>query len=225
MMKPICIIPARGGSKRLPRKNILDVYGTTMIGRAVLLAKSSGVFREVVVSSDDGEILAEAQKYGARVFKRDSKLATDDASVVDVCLDLLTNETVSHFCCLYATSVLLRPETLSDSYHRFIKIEDLQAVLMGVSRYNYHPLKALHVDETGIANAMFKEFSKYKSQELPNCVVSNGSFYWATREGFLMNKTFYTDFLHTYLLPNNEVSDVDTQADYENLLRRFGKYE
>ena len=222
-MKPICIIPARGGSKRLPRKNILDVHGTTMIGRAVQLAESSGVFREILVSSDDDDILGEAQKHGALAIKRDSKLATDDASVVDVCLDILTNETIDEFCCLYATSVLLRPETLLASYNCFAKIKKTQGVLMGVSEYNYHPLKALRVDESGIATPLFPDFSKSKSQELPTCVVSNGSFYWAKRKGFLLSKTFYTNCLYTYILPNNEVSDVDTQADYDSLLSRFGK--
>ena len=221
MIKPVCIIPARGGSKRLPRKNILKVNGKSLLSRAIYIAQSSGVFSDILVSSDDPEMLLEAERNKVTPVIRPSQLASDTASVVDVCVDILSDIHNSHFCCLYATSVLIKPTTLRKAYQEFVKNNNDETMLMGVTQYKYHPFKALELNDVGIAKPVFPEFQSVKSQQLPNLYVSNGSFYWANRENFLKEKSFYGSSLKLYPVAEDEVCDIDTPEDFTQMSRKI----
>ena len=109
-LKKIALIPARGGSKRLPKKNIIEFMGKPMIAWSILAAKKTGIFESVVVSSDDDEILTIAKNYKAQTHERDSTLATDDAKVLDVCINYFNQEEFKSkyelLCVLYPTSPL-----------------------------------------------------------------------------------------------------------------------
>ena len=123
--KPTAIIPARGNSKRLPRKNILPWRGIPLIAHTIKNAISSNVFSEVIVSSEDNEILDCAENYGAKTIKRNDNLSKDTSTVVEVCTDVIaTCKPDRVFCCIYATAVKLSAKTIQNSLKEFSKIPD-----------------------------------------------------------------------------------------------------
>ena len=125
-LKPIAIIPARGNSKRLPRKNILPWKGIPLIGYSIKNAISSNVFSEVIVSSEDNEILDYAEYYGAKTIKRNDNLSKDTSTVVEVCTDVIADfDQIEYFCCIYATAVKLGSKTIQNSLKEFNKIPEM----------------------------------------------------------------------------------------------------
>ena len=230
MSKRIAIIPARGGSKRLPRKNILPVNGTPMISFPIASAKESNLFDMVIVSTDDSEIAEVASKSGADVFWRDSKLASDDSPIVDVCLDVLDRDEcvqVSEFCCLYATAIFVTPEDLVCSYELFAQPNT--SCVMGVSAFSCNPLLALKPDDSGFLKRMWptrdRKVLGFDPYRLPTMYVSNGSLYWISKNDLVEHQTFYTPELVGYEL---DTVDIDTPADYESALavdeRKWGDF-
>lgn len=220
----IAIIPARGGSKRLSRKNILPLGGEPLLTRVVKSCLASNVFTKVIVSTEDAEIMDVAKQAGAEVHFRSETLAQDRSTVVEVCEAVLQDEACDHFCCVYATSGLLSPQTLRESAKFFL--EDGQAhTLMGVSRFNYSPVQALEVDENGYAKMLFPDFMKTQSQFHPTTRVSNGTFYWARKIVFFNERTFYSEKLKVFDVPENEVCDLDTPEDYARLVQKFNGHK
>ena len=218
-MTNIAIIPARGGSKRLPRKNIIEILGSPALFYPVRAALNSGLFDRVIVSTDDNEIKEKAEESGAEVFIRPEKLAQDSARVVDVCFDVLgklgkQGIKPRFFCCIYATAVFIRPEDLINSY-KMINSSSNVEVVMGVSQYNLHPVQAL---ETGqdFLTPKWPEYIGIQSQKHPELVGSNGTLYWANTITFIKQKSFYMDKLKGYEMPWIRAIDLDTPEDLEN---------
>lgn len=218
--KIIAIIPARGNSKRLPRKNILPLDKVPLLSRVIRTAKSSMIFDKIIVSSEDKEILNIAKKEGATIHKRKTQLATDSATVVETCLDVLSEFPTQDFCCLYATTALISKNTLRKAFNKFYSTKK-SSVLMGVSKYNFHPFQALKISKSGKATVLFSKYNKLKSNFYPETRVSNGTFYWAKCKEFQKEKTFYTQHLKTFDVPENEVSDINTLEDYVKLSKSF----
>ena len=217
MARNIAIIPARGGSKRLLRKNILPINGKPMISYPILAAIKSGLFDEVVVSTEDKEISTIAASYGATVSKRPESLAQDRSTVVQVCEDVLEKneyKTVESFCCVYATAIFITTEDIINSYKLLTNKPPVDYV-MGVSEFNYHPVQALK-EEDGYLQSMWPEYNNKQSQFYPHLVVSNGTLYWAKRTAFLRDKTFYGEKMVGYELDGDNAVDIDTPEDYEN---------
>ncbi len=219
-MTTIAIIPARGNSKRLPRKNILPLGGEPLISRVIKSCFGSDVFNKVIVSSEDAEIIEVAEQAGAEIHIRPKSLSQDRSTVVEVCKDVLQHKACENFCCVYATSGLLSATTLRQSAKNFLNDEKAHT-LMGVSRFNYSPVQALEVDQQGFAKMLFPEFMKVQSQFHPVTRVSNGTFYWAQTKFFLKELTFYSSKLKVFDVPENEVSDLDTPEDYSTLQEKF----
>lgn len=212
----IAIIPARGGSKRLPRKNILPVNGKPMIYYPIQSAIKSGLFDEVIVSTEDEEIAGIAKKFGASVSIRSEDLAQDSSTVVQVCDELLARKKyqgVETFCCIYPTAIFLAPEDLKGAREMLTEDPPVSCV-MGVSQYNYHPVQALK-KSGGYLKSMWPEFNSRQSQSYPQLVVSNGTMYWARKEKFLNDKSFYGEHLVGYDLPEAHAIDIDNADDYE----------
>lgn len=212
-MSCIAIIPARGGSKRLPRKNILPINGHPMVAYPVRAALASKLFSDVVVSTEDEEIARVAEQYGATVAHRLDRLATDRSTVADVCHNLLQQSQyngVDTFCCIYATAAFVTPSQLTES-HRLLDTANANYV-MGVSHFNYPPVKAL-VYQNGYLESLYPAYQQKKSQEFPECVVSNGTLYWGRTQAFLDERDFYGHKLVGYPV---EAVDIDNQADYES---------
>jgi len=220
MGKVVAIIPARGGSKRLPRKNILPLGGVPLLARVIRTAREAGFFDEVIVSSEDEEILKLARREGAVAHIRPDDLATDRSTVVETCLDVLKSHNTDAFCCIYATSALLAKETLQLSAQKFFS-DKKAGVLMGVSKYNYHPVQALKIEPDGSAKLLFPEYQGAQSQFYPDVRVSNGTFYWARVASFVIEKTFYSESLRLFDVPIDEAFDIDTADDYQALVEAF----
>ena len=217
--KCIAIIPARGGSKRLPRKNILHLNGIPLITRVIRTAKKSSVFDEIIVSTEDKEISKIAKKENITVHLRPAKLASDSATVAETCIDVLSLYKPNIFCCIYATAALISSKTIQNSSKIFLS--DNNNVLMGVSKYNFHPVQALSLSKNGRAKMLFPKFEKIKSQKYPITRVSNGTFYWARLKNFSKEKTFYSKKLRLFDVPENETCDINTLADYKALIEKI----
>lgn len=217
-MRAVAIIPARGGSKRLPCKNILPLGGRPMIAHPINLARQSGLFERVVVSTEHSKIAKISEEAGAEVFERSDELATDKATVVQVCLDVLwrleqEGAEPEAFCCLYATAAFLTVQDLLDSRARLTGPPEADYV-MGVSEYPIHPYKAL-CSEKGFLKAVWPESAQLKSQEYPSMYASNGTLYWARTGAFLHEQSFYGQRLVGYELPPERAVDIDTPEDYD----------
>jgi N-acylneuraminate cytidylyltransferase len=213
MNKRIAIIPARGGSKRLPRKNILPIGNEPMIAYPIRTAQQSGLFSRIIVSTEDAQIADIAAGYGADIHHRPPKLAQDHSTMAQVCLHVLEHNPCDVFCCLYATAVLLRAETLVASETMLYKNPEANYV-MGVSEFNYPPPQALQKDEHGFLSYWQPEFLKMQSQFYPELTVSNGTFIWARTDAFIQDGFFYGSKLRGYLVNPEEVIDIDTPEDY-----------
>jgi N-acylneuraminate cytidylyltransferase len=213
-MKKVAIIPARGGSKRLPRKNVLPILGKPMFAYPIQAALQSGMFERVLVSTEDEEIRGAALEAGAE----------------DVCKHVLeildeNNALPDYFCCLYATAIFITPEDLKKSFQLF-KQDPTPDVVMGVSDFNLHPVQALE-EKDGFLSPKWPEYRGVQSQFHPKLVASNGTLYWARTNYFVKNPSFYCSRLKGYKIPKQRSIDMDTQEDFafaqlvaENL---FGK--
>jgi pseudaminic acid cytidylyltransferase len=221
-MGNIAIIPARGGSKRLSRKNILPLGGVPLIGRVIRACLETNIFDRVIVSTEDEEIAHIAKTYGASIHNRSESLAADTSKVVEVCVDVLKSADCETFCCVYATAALLKPNTIKASYSIFSHSKESNC-LMGVSKYNYSPVQALKVNDDDTVKLLMPEYEKTQSQFYPKIRVSNGTLYWGRKQSFLEDKTFYCSSLKVFDIPNNEVCDIDTMDDYNKLVDIFNE--
>jgi CMP-N-acetylneuraminic acid synthetase len=220
-MCTIALIPARGGSKRLPRKNILDIGGLPMLAHPIRAARESGLFRHIFVSTEDPEIAGVAETQGAEVIARPAELAQDRSTVVEVCLHALEIHPNTEFlCCLYATAVRLSARSITQS-RALLDIAPGADFVMGVSEFEHSPVQALKSDEQGYLSYMWPEWRRVQSQFQPHLVVSNGSVYWARSSALLKEKTFYGRRLKGFPVPLDESTDIDTPADLERVRRDF----
>jgi len=189
-----------------------------MLAYPIKAALESGLFEQVIVSTDDSTIARIARDAGARVIHRPDELATDSATVVDVCLHLLEilkneNALPDMFCTIYPTAVFLTPEDLNRSFLLLADEPECDFV-MGVSEYNLHPVQAL-VEHNGYLQPMWPEYLELKSQSYPHLVCSNGTLYWARVPAFQEIKSFYGKRFRGYEIPRNRSIDIDTPEDYE----------
>jgi pseudaminic acid cytidylyltransferase len=220
-MTTVGLIPARGGSKRLPRKNILDLGGKPILAYPIEAALACGLFDCVYVSTEDSEIARVAENYGAAVITRPVEIAEDRSTVAQVCLHALEMlPEVDLICCIYATAVLLKPESIVEGY-RVLHDQPETDFVMGVSEFEYSPVQALRENTDGYLSYMWPEWKGVQSQMHPRLLVSNGTFYWARRNPLLNQKTFYGARLRGIVMPDEEVCDIDTERDYQIALKKF----
>jgi pseudaminic acid cytidylyltransferase len=207
----------------LPRKNVLPLAGVPMLAYPVRAAQASGLFDRVLVSTEDAEIGATARAVGAEVLTRPDDLASDRATVVQVCLHALESlPEVREICCIYATAVRLTAETIRAA-HALLNASPEADFVMGVSHYEHPPVQALKCDDSGFLSYMWPEWRGVQSQFHPRLVVSNGSLYWARAQAMRREKTFYGQRLRGYVVPADEVTDIDTPEDLRRVQRLFGQ--
>lgn len=216
-----CLIPARGGSKRLKRKNIRELAGKPLIAYSVEAAIKSNVFDQVIVSTDDNEIARVAKEYGAEVpFTRPDKVATDTAQVVDVVDHLLEyyekhDVSVSELGVLFPTAPLRTAADVTQAYQKF-KAEDDASFLMSVTDYHYSPVQALTAENGRLKPYLAEsDIVEDRSQGQPDLVVSNGAIYLFDVEAYKDQRTFYGDPLIGYHMPQKRSVDIDEQFDLE----------
>lgn len=217
-MKSVGIIPARGGSKRLPRKNVADFLGRPIIAHTIAAALDSGLFERVLVSTEDEEIAAIASQCGAQVLRRPAQLATDTAGVLDVCLHALEEEerqgrAYDALCCLYATAPLRTAEDIRATMAPVLAGEcDFCAA---VCSYGLPPYQAMLADSDGTLSYRWPEFARKRSQELPELVVDNGSTYAAAVSALRRERTFMGPGLRGHHMPRLRSVDIDTREDLD----------
>lgn len=217
-MSRLAIIPARGGSKRIPHKNILPFLGQPMISYAIRAALDSGMFDRVMVSTDDEQIARIAVEYGASIpFMRSERTADDYATTVDVLREVLEcyvarGECFTQACCIYATSPLLRVERLAEAFER-LSGECLDSIFT-VAQYSYPPQRALVVRD-GRVKMMHEEFAAARSQDLEPIYHDAGQFYAFDVERFMSTGRLWTENSAAIVLPEIEVQDIDNQSDWQ----------
>ena len=219
-MSAVAIIPARGGSKRIPRKNIKDFLGKPIIAYSIELAIQSKLFTEVMVSTDDDEIAQVAKRYGASVpFVRTDKNASDHATTADVIIEVLDsyrNQKMEfeHACCIYPTAPLAKVESLKQAFDLLIK-QQYHTVFTAVP-YSFPIWRSLKVTpETGKTEMLWSEHRNTRSQDLPKAYHDAGQFYWMEVKAFLREKLLYSSHSGVIELPEIEVQDIDNAIDWQ----------
>lgn len=215
-MKKIALIPARGGSKRIPRKNIKLFCGKPIIAYPIELALNCGLFDRVIVSTDDEEIAQISKDYGAEVpYFRSSEASSDYASTVDVLLEFLEKYEGSCdiLCCLYPTTPLLQGCDLVESFARFE--QGGFDSLIPVTKFSYPPQRALEIDETGLLGMEHPENLNSRSQDLRPLYHDAGQFYWIKTDELVSQGTLFTKNCGAYVLGEIQVQDIDNISDWE----------
>lgn len=217
-MKTLAMITARGGSKRIPRKNIKEFNGKPIIAYSIEAALSSGVFDEVMVSTDDEEIAEIAKKYGAKVpFFRSEKTANDFATTVDVIEEVLNTykergEEFDIFCCIYPTAPFITAKRLKDA------VEDLSKSdadsLIPVVRFSYPPQRAMEIHDGKLVFRQPENLSK-RSQDLEPHFHDAGQFYVVRSESFFKNRGIMVGDILPMELSELEVQDIDNEVDWK----------
>jgi pseudaminic acid cytidylyltransferase len=218
-MKRLAIIPARGGSKRIPRKNIKSFCGKPIIAYSIEAAINSGLFDDVMVSTDDEEIAEIGQQYGAKVpFKRSAENANDFATTVDVVVEVLNKYkaigfTYTYACCIYPTAPLVSIKNLKNTLE--LLVDRKYDSVFPVVQFSYPILRALKIDEANKASMMWPENINKRSQDLPKAYHDAGQFYWMNVNSVLNKQLIITDNSGVCELPETEVQDIDNETDWE----------
>jgi pseudaminic acid cytidylyltransferase len=214
--KSVAIIPARGGSKRLPRKNVIDFLGRPIIAYTIEAAVDSGCFSRVVVSTDDDEIAVAAERSGAIVDHRRPELATDTVGVVAVCIDFLEREARGGrpwqvMCCLYATAPLRSAEDIRATMA--LLSPEICDFAMAVTGFDHQPHQALQFAADGRLTPMWPELVERRASDLPVLRVGNGSTYAVSVPKFMSRRSFYGPTMRGYDMPRDRSVDIDTADD------------
>ncbi len=222
MRDVLCIIPARGGSKRLPGKNKKLFHGEPIITKSIKAALNCGIFTEVIVSSDDADILNISHEYGAHAIERPRHLATDNVNECDAYLHILNQlkKKPQYFCAIYPTAAFITPKEIKGAFDKMIKYG--ADACMGVSKYNYHPYQML-IEYRNKGNAGFlRRLSPAKNEmkEYPLAYASNGTVYWFETKSFIKNPSYWQEFLVGY--ETNSI-DINTVEDFKKAEEEYAK--
>ncbi len=216
MKKSVAIITARGGSKRIPHKNIKEFCGQPIICYSIRAALESGAFTEVMVSTDDEQIADIARKAGARVpFMRSADTADDYASTDDVIKEVLLaykqeGMEFDCFCCIYPTAPFITAKKLQQVMAMLTNADSV----MPVVPFSYPPQRGV-VIEDGLIKRKYPEYLQTRSQDLEPMYHDCGQFYACRTDAFMENGTTDVDNLIPLILPETQVQDIDTLEDWE----------
>ncbi len=214
----ICVIPARGGSKRIPRKNIKSFCGKPIIAYPIEAALASGLFDQVIVSTDDNEIAEVALAYGATVpFKRPAHLSDDHTATVPVLLHALEwveqhGSKVSEMSCLYPSTPFLNAELLNAAYAHWKNT--LAEFCFAVSEYPSAPQRGLNMNAEGRMSSMYPEFRLSRTQDLDKAYFDVGQFYFCDAQAFKKELNLHSPKACGYVLPKFLAHDIDTLDDW-----------
>jgi len=217
-IKAVAIIPARGGSKRIPKKNIKDFFGKPLIAYSIETALNSKLFDKVIVSTDDQEIAKIAQKYGAEVpFIRPKELSDDFSTTIEVtdhAINFLAsnNEVYDYACTIYATAPFLDKEYLTDGYK---KLKNSDAVNCFSATTMPFPIqRTFKLNGNGRCEMFMPEHSKTRSQDLEEAYQDAGQFYWKDLEK-KSNEIMFGKESIPIIIPRYLVQDIDTLEDWQ----------
>lgn len=212
----LTIIPARGGSKRIPKKNIKMFLGTEIIGYPIRAALEAQLSDEVIVSTDSDEIGSVALKYGASVpFTRSEKNSDDFATTYDVIREVLNEvgDKYEYVCCIYPTSVFVTSEILKDALEKLK--QDINATsIVSVLQYS-HPIQRSLCIKSDYLESNQPEYYNSRSQDLEPNFHDAGQFYIFKRQAVMQEKRLITNHCIPYVLDANNAQDIDTPEDWE----------
>jgi len=218
-MKTVAIIPARGGSKRIPRKNIKDFCGQPIIAYSIQAAQKSGLFDRIIVSTDEGEIAEVSKQYGAEIpFIRPKELADDHTgtnAVVKHALEWFRDqgEPAKYACCIYATAPFLAKGDLQKGFQRVQ--QGGCEFAFSVTSFAFPIQRSIRIDESGGVDPIFPESIVNRSQDLEEAYHDAGQFYWGKPAAFLEAKPLFAPHSRAVIMPRHRVQDIDSPEDWK----------
>ena len=214
----LCVIPARGGSKRIPRKNIKEFCGKPMIAWSIEAAIQSNCFDRIIVSTDDEEIASVAQQYGAEIpFLRPVHLSDDHTATTAVVAHAIDwqnthGEETANVCCLYATAPFVNPNNLVEGLN-LLKTADADYAF-SVTSYAFPIQRAIRITSENRVEMFQPEHFNTRSQDLEETWHDAGQFYWGKASAWLKNQTIFSLSSVPVVLPRHQVQDIDTPEDW-----------
>ena len=215
----LAVIPARGGSKRIPRKNIKPFCGKPMIAWSIDAAKQSGCFERIIVSTDDAEIAEVAKSCGAEVpFMRPAELSGDHTATIPVIAHAIDwqnthGEIALEVCCIYATAPFVQASDLQRSLES-LQIADAEYAF-SVTSYAFPIQRAIRISKERRAEMFNPEYFNTRSQDLEEAYHDAGQFYWGKAGAWLANKPIFSHHAIPVILPRYRVQDIDTIEDWK----------
>jgi len=216
MTKCVAIIPARGESKRIPRKNIKDFFGKPLIAYSIETALNSKLFDKIIVTTDDQEIMNIAKEYGAQTYKRPEYLADDFTAtqpVIDNVLEYLkkNNEEYDYYCTIYATAPLLQEKYLKKGYENLKNSDAVNA--FSVTSMPFPIKRTFKITDDNRCEMFWPEHALTRSQDLEEAYQDAGQFYWTNLKKASSEIFFGKDSI-PIILPRYLVQDIDTPEDW-----------
>lgn len=217
-MANLAIIPARGGSKRIPRKNIKVFLGKPIMAYSIEAAIQSNLFDEVMVSTDDEEIAQIAKEYGATVpFLRSKNNANDFAVLADVVQEVVSkykekNKKFDNICCVLPTAPFVTSKKINEAYTTFID-NNFDSVFP-VLEFSFPIQRSLKIEADKVA-MVWSEHLNTRSQDLESRYHDSGQFYWLKSTSFNNNKKLFTDNSGAIIISELEAQDIDTETDWK----------
>lgn len=221
----LCVIPARGGSKRIPRKNIRDFCGKPMIAWSIDAAIKSECFDRIIVSTDDKEIAAIAKRYGAEIpFMRPAQLADDytgTTAVISHAIDWQNScgDLAEKVCCLYATAPFVQATDLQKGLD--ILESSGAEYAFSVTSYAFPIQRSIRITESQRIEMFQPEHFNTRSQDLEEAWHDAGQFYWGKAAAWLEDKPIFSDEAAPVLMARHRVQDIDTPDDWERAQLMF----
>lgn len=215
-MKSLAIIPARGGSKRIPRKNIRIFNGKPIISYSITAAVDSGLFDEVMVSTDDAEIASTAKNLGAKVpFLRSLENSSDTAGTAEVILEVLkeyekSGEKFEQVCCIYPTAVFIDPKILKEAHSKLSQYDSV----FPVTQYSYPIQRSLRIHANGNAEMLWPENYSKRSQDFEPVFHDAGQFYFLRIEKFRIERKLFLKNSSAIVRSGLDVQDIDNESDW-----------
>jgi len=218
MGQNVAIIAARGGSKRLPRKNILEFLGRPIIHYVIEAAQQSGLFDLVVVSTEDDEIKKCVEVLKCEVHHRSPELAADDVEVLSVLKEVLDSynekgRVFEYMCNLYATAPMLNADDIRNSYQ--LMLSEGADSCTAVTEFTQSPFFAFDLKENGRIKRRWPDIVSLPPWERPKVVVDNGSLYWARVDAFVREGYIGKNNCVGYFMQRERSIDIDTKEDFE----------
>ena len=214
----ICMIPARGGSKRIPSKNIKAFNGKPIIAYSIEAALESNCFDQVIVSTDDNEIAEVARTYGAKVpFIRPAKLSNDYAGTIPVIKHTIEwleghNNTIDNVCCLYATAPFIQSQTISKAFQQLL--ESKADYCFSVTSFSFPIQRSIRITQDDKVSMFYPDNFNVRSQDLEEAYHDAGQFYWGKAQAFKDELPIFSEAASPYILPRYLVQDIDTTEDW-----------
>jgi N-acylneuraminate cytidylyltransferase len=214
----LCVIPARGGSKRIPRKNIKEFCGKPIIAYSIEAALNSGCFDHVIVSTDDEEIAEVASSYGASTpFIRPDQLSNDFAGTIPVIKHAIEwfdehDQSPSDVCCLYATAPFVSPVSIVRAYEQMLTTD--AEYCFTVTSYTFPIQRAIRFSEENRVEMFYPENFNQRSQDLEEAYHDAGQFYWGRAHTWKNEQILFSDRASPFIIPRYLVQDIDTLEDW-----------